>query len=98
MNCYSVGMFRIGEFSRITKVTIETLRHYDTPGLLKPVKVDSLTGYHYYSARQLLLFNRILSLKEAGAHRLHPQVPHYPHIIPCGNAMLRDWQPFRCAA
>lgn len=59
-------MFRIGEFSRIGRVTIETLRHYDALGLLKPAKVDPFTGYRYYSARQLQSLNRILALKEAG--------------------------------
>src|SRR5215211_6654976 len=59
-------MFRIGEFSQIAKVTIDTLRHYDALGLLKPEKVDPFTGYRYYSARQLLPLNRILALKEIG--------------------------------
>ncbi len=59
-------MFRIGEFSRISRVTIETLRHYDALGLLKPANVDSFTGYRYYSARQLVSLNRILALKEVG--------------------------------
>jgi DNA-binding transcriptional MerR regulator len=59
-------MFRIGEFSRITRVTIDTLRHYDALGLLKPAEVDPFTGYRYYSARQLVALNRILALKEVG--------------------------------
>ncbi len=59
-------MFRIGEFSRISRVTIETLRHYDALGLLKPANVDPFTGYRYYSARQLVSLNRILALKEVG--------------------------------
>ena len=59
-------MFRIGEFSRIGCVTIDTLRHYDTLGLLKPAKVDPFTGYRYYTARQLQSLNRIVALKEVG--------------------------------
>ena len=59
-------MFRIGEFSRITRVTIDTLRHYDALGLLKPAEVDPFTGYRYYSARQLVSLHRILALKEVG--------------------------------
>jgi DNA-binding transcriptional MerR regulator len=59
-------MFRIGEFSQITRVTIDTLRHYDALGLLKPAKVDPFTGYRYYSARQLSSLNSILALKEVG--------------------------------
>jgi len=59
-------MFRIGEFSRIGCVTIDTLRHYDAVGLLKPAKVDPFTGYRYYSAKQLQSLNRIIALKEVG--------------------------------
>jgi DNA-binding transcriptional MerR regulator len=71
-------MFRIGEFSQISRVTIDTLRHYDALGLLKPAQVDPFTGYRYYSARQLLSLSRILALKEIGfsleeiARILHP--------------------------
>ncbi len=59
-------MFSIGEFSKLGRVTVDTLRHYDALGLLKPVKVDPFTGYRYYSARQLMSLNRILALKEIG--------------------------------
>lgn len=59
-------MFQIGEFSRIACVTIDTLRHYDAVGLLKPAKVDPFTGYRYYSAKQLQSLNRIIALKEVG--------------------------------
>jgi DNA-binding transcriptional MerR regulator len=59
-------MFKIGEFSRLGRVTVDTLRHYDTLGLLKPAKVDPFTGYRYYTAKQLLALNRIAALKELG--------------------------------
>jgi len=59
-------MFSIGEFSKLGRVTVDTLRHYDALDLLKPVKVDPFTGYRYYSARQLMSLNRILALKEIG--------------------------------
>jgi DNA-binding transcriptional MerR regulator len=59
-------MFRIGEFSRIGSVTIDTLRHYDSLGLLKPAKVDPFTGYRYYTAKQLKTLNQIVALKEVG--------------------------------
>jgi DNA-binding transcriptional MerR regulator len=59
-------MFRIGEFSKLSHVTIKTLRHYDKQGLLKPTEVDPFTGYRYYSADQLPRLNRILALKGMG--------------------------------
>lgn len=38
-------MFRIGEFSRLTQVTIRMLRYYDEMGLLKPSQIDPRTNY-----------------------------------------------------
>jgi effector-binding domain-containing protein len=43
-----------------------TLRHYDELGLLKPVYVDSTSGYRYYSVSQLPRLNRLLALKDLG--------------------------------
>jgi DNA-binding transcriptional MerR regulator len=46
-------MFKIGDFSRLSQVSVNTLRHYDELGLLKPMQVDRFTGYRYYSIEQL---------------------------------------------
>ena len=59
-------MFKIGDFSRLSQVTIKTLRYYDEIELLKPARVDNFTGYRYYSAEQLPRLNRILALKDLG--------------------------------
>src|SRR5512140_3508463 len=59
-------MIRIGEFSRISQVSIKTLRFYDEVGLLHPSKVDDFTGYRYYTFSQLARLHRILALKEMG--------------------------------
>ena len=59
-------MIRIGEFSRISKVSIKTLRFYDEAGLLHPARVDDFTGYRYYTFSQLASLHRILALKEMG--------------------------------
>ncbi len=59
-------MFRIGDFSKLSQVSVKTLRYYDELGLLKPVEVDRFTSYRYYSADQLPRLNRILALKELG--------------------------------
>lgn len=59
-------MIRIGEFSRISKVSIKTLRFYDETGLLHPAQVDDFTGYRYYTFSQLAHLHRILALKEMG--------------------------------
>jgi DNA-binding transcriptional MerR regulator len=59
-------MFRIGDFSRLARVTIRTLHHYDEAGLLRPTHVDEQTGYRYYTAAQLEVLQRILLLKDLG--------------------------------
>lgn len=59
-------MFKIGDFARINRVTVKTLRYYDNLGLLQPEKIDHNTGYRYYSADQMPRLNKILSLKDAG--------------------------------
>lgn len=59
-------MFKIGDFSRLTLVTVKALRHYDRLGLLKPAEVDPATGYRFYTSAQLPQLNRILALKELG--------------------------------
>ena len=59
-------MFRIGEFSRLSKVSVKALRHYDDMGLLAPASVDRFTSYRYYTADQLPRLNRILALKDLG--------------------------------
>lgn len=59
-------MFRIGEFSRLTRVPVSALRYYDELGLLKPAQIDRFTGYRYYSFDQLPRLNRILALKDLG--------------------------------
>ncbi len=59
-------MIRIGDFSKLSRIPIKTLRYYDDVGLLKPVRVDDLTGYRYYDHVQLTRLNRILALKDLG--------------------------------
>jgi DNA-binding transcriptional MerR regulator len=59
-------VFKIGDFSRIARVSARLLRYYDEIGLLKPGSTERDTGYRYYSASQLPRLNRILVLKELG--------------------------------
>ncbi|MFM1654980.1 MerR family transcriptional regulator [Brevibacillus sp. B_LB10_24] len=59
-------MFKISEFSKISQVSVKTLRYYDQLNLLKPAHTDQITGYRYYSADQMFQLNRILAYKELG--------------------------------
>lgn len=64
-------MLRIGDFAKLAQVTVKTLHHYDELGLIKPVQVDDMTGYRYYSATQLPKMNQILALKGLGLSLEH---------------------------
>ncbi len=59
-------MFRIGDFSKIARVSGRLLRYYDGIGLLSPRRIDPQTGYRFYTADQLARLNKILALKELG--------------------------------
>lgn len=59
-------MIRIGDFSKLSRISVKTLRFYDEIDLLKPVEVDRFTGYRSYEYSQLARLNRILALKDLG--------------------------------
>jgi DNA-binding transcriptional MerR regulator len=59
-------MIRIGDFSKLSRVSVKTLRFYDEMGLLKPIEVDRFTGYRYYEFNQLPRLYKILALKDLG--------------------------------
>lgn len=46
-------MFKITEFSKITKVPVKTIRYYQELGLLKPAVVDEMTGYRRFDDKIL---------------------------------------------
>ncbi|AJY74735.1 MerR family transcriptional regulator [Paenibacillus beijingensis] len=59
-------MLKISAFSKLSRVSVKTLRYYDELGLLKPALVDKHNGYRYYTAQQLLTVKRIVAFKEQG--------------------------------
>ena len=58
-------MYRIGEFSKLCGLSIDTLYHYEKRKILEPARVDQFTGYRYYEAGQLVTVNKIMALKDA---------------------------------
>ncbi|MGC0315886.1 MerR family transcriptional regulator [Kitasatospora acidiphila] len=54
----------VGEFSRVTHLSIKTLRHYHEVGLLAPADVDRGTGHRYYSLEQVPTAQVILRLRD----------------------------------
>ena len=57
---------KMGEFSRLGRVTVRALRHYEEIDLLTPEIVDRETGYRYYSVGQLQKIFSITKLKSMG--------------------------------
>ena len=41
--------YKIGDFSRLTNISIRTLRYYDEIGILKPEYVDQYSGYSLHT-------------------------------------------------
>lgn len=59
-------MLKIGDFSKLSRISIRMLRHYDELGLLTPISTDDFTSYRYYSESQLPIASRIGALKDMG--------------------------------
>lgn len=72
-------MLRIGEFARLSQISIKMLRHYDALDVLRPSRIDPESGYRFYEVGQLADVVRILALKDCGfsleeiAHLLRSQ-------------------------
>ena len=59
-------MFKIGEFSKLVRVSPRMLRHYEKCGLFYPAEIDKFTGYRQYSAGQIPLLANIVTLRDVG--------------------------------
>lgn len=59
-------MYSIGTFSKMNRVTVKTLHHYEEIGILMPERISEPTGYRYYSSKQLTRLHHILSLRQMG--------------------------------
>jgi len=56
-------LYSIGQISKICKISVQTLRHYDKIDLLKPSVVNDDNGYRYYTHNQILLVKIIQQFK-----------------------------------
>jgi DNA-binding transcriptional MerR regulator/effector-binding domain-containing protein len=54
----------IGEFSRVTFISVKALRHYHDVGILEPVLVDRSTGYRSYDTAQVPVAQLIRRLRQ----------------------------------
>ncbi|GKW45534.1 MerR family transcriptional regulator [Planococcus sp. NCCP-2050] len=58
-------MYKVQEVAKIAGVSVRTLHHYDSIGLLKPSNIGS-NRYRYYNDEDLRLLQHILFFKEIG--------------------------------
>ena len=57
-------VFKIGEYSKLSMLTIKALRFYEKEGLLIPAHVDEWSGYRFYEASQLETAATIKALRQ----------------------------------
>lgn len=91
-------MYKIGELSKLCKMSVKTLRYYDSVGLLIPDKIDPFTDYRYYSAARLADCNRIVALKELGFSLdeicQHLRADSTDSVVSLLNAKVNELQSF----
>jgi DNA-binding transcriptional MerR regulator len=59
-------LLTIGDFSRMTHLSVKALRHYHDVGLLEPATVDRSSGYRLYDAEQVPIAQVIRRFRELG--------------------------------
>lgn len=74
-------MLKIGDFSKLSRISIRMLRYYDETNLLQPAAVDPFTGYRQYDEEQLIQAGRIQTLKQMGfgTQRIGEILARYTH-------------------
>jgi two-component system chemotaxis response regulator CheY len=73
-------MYTIGELSKIVKISIDALRHYDEIGLLKPHHIDTTNRYRYYTTEQV---NQIITIMEWKQYGFSLDVIR--ELLPCSD-------------
>ncbi|MFW6597954.1 MerR family transcriptional regulator [Propionibacteriaceae bacterium Y2011] len=75
----------IGEFSRMTSLSVKALHHYHDIGLLEPAEVDAFTGYRRYDVEQVTTAQLIGRLRT-----LQMPLPEIRTVIDAGDLDRRD--------
>lgn len=75
----------IGEFSRLTLLSVKALRHYHDVGLLEPVDVDPSSGYRRYGVDQVEDAQLVRRLRE-----LDMPVSEVRAVVRAPDAATRD--------
>lgn len=77
-------MLTIGELSRLTHVSVRTLRRYHDAGILEPEAVDAATGYRSYAPEQIPTAQVVHRLRELDVPPADVQ-----HILQAPDASTR---------
>src|SRR5215813_11240801 len=56
----------IGDFSRMTHLSVKALRHYHDVGLLTPAAIDPSSGYRFYEPGQVPIAQVIRRFRDLG--------------------------------
>ena len=75
----------MGEFSRMTHLSVKTLRHYHQVGLLEPATVNPDTGYRYYTPEQIPQAQVIRRLRD-----LEMPVPEVKVVLTANDQSARN--------
>lgn len=75
----------IGEFARLTLLSVKALRHYHDVGLLEPAEIDAGSGYRRYDLDQVTDAQLIRRLRE-----LDMPVPDVRAVVGAPDAEARD--------
>jgi DNA-binding transcriptional MerR regulator len=59
-------LLTIGDFSRMTHLSVKALRHYHDVGLLEPAEVDRFSGYRLYDTSQVPIAQVIRRFRDLG--------------------------------
>lgn len=75
----------IGEFSRLTHLSVKTLHHYHDVGLLEPASIDRHSGYRRYAIEQVSQAHLIRRLRD-----LEMPVPQVREVLSAPDEATRD--------
>src|ERR1700710_808725 len=78
-------MLAIGDFSRITHLSIRTLRHYHEVGLLEPAEIDPDSGYRHYTLDQIPIAQVIRRFRD-----LDMPVEHVRQVLAAPDLATRN--------
>lgn len=78
-------LLTIGEFSKMTHLSVKALRHYHDVGLLEPALIDPATGYRRYASRQVPAAQAIRRFRD-----LDMPIEEIRRVLQAPDAMVRN--------